>query len=127
MGTRRSPSAPRPGSAAARAGPGARLYYANLTSNLGGSQAIKGFFAVDRDRVFDRFTRLDPDRARDGGGTGLGLAIVRDLVRAHAGTVTLGDANPGTHAIVTLPTGSPDRPATAGVAPDNRIGHGDAG
>ena len=48
-----------------------------------------------RERVFDRFTRLDDGRARDAGGTGLGLAIVRELVRRHGGTVRLLDARPG--------------------------------
>ncbi|MEH1164392.1 ATP-binding protein [Micromonospora sp. CPCC 205539] len=46
----------------------------------------------DRDRVFDRFTRLDDARARDAGGAGLGLAIVRELVRRAGGSVTLTDA-----------------------------------
>ena len=56
-----------------------------------------GIPAADRDRVFERFTRLDDARARaDGseGGAGLGLAIVRELVRRHGGTVTLADAGP---------------------------------
>jgi signal transduction histidine kinase len=57
----------------------------------------------DRERVFDRFTRLDDARARDAGGTGLGLAIVRELVRRHGGTVTLGDASPGLRVDVRLP------------------------
>ena len=48
-----------------------------------------GIPAADRDRVFDRFTRLDDARARDAGGAGLGLAIVRELVRRHGGTVRL--------------------------------------
>ncbi|MFE2145934.1 ATP-binding protein [Streptomyces sp. NPDC059456] len=39
----------------------------------------------DRDRVFERFVRLDADRGRTGGGTGLGLAIVREIARAHGG------------------------------------------
>ena len=54
-----------------------------------------GIPPADRDRVFDRFTRLDWDRGRDSGGAGLGLAIVRELVAAHGGTVTLSDAGPG--------------------------------
>ncbi len=62
-----------------------------------------GIPAADRERVFDRFTRLDDGRARDAGGAGLGLAIVRELVRRHGGTVTLGDAGPGLRVDVRLP------------------------
>ncbi len=57
----------------------------------------------DRERVFDRFTRLDDARARDDGGAGLGLAIVRELVLAHGGSVWLADATPGVRAVLLLP------------------------
>ncbi|WP_061288841.1 sensor histidine kinase [Herbidospora cretacea] len=57
----------------------------------------------DRERVFDRFTRLDSARARDDGGTGLGLAIAREVVEAHGGTIVLDDAGPGLRATVRLP------------------------
>lgn len=57
----------------------------------------------DRERVFDRFTRLDDARSRDDGGAGLGLAIVRTTVEAHGGTVHLEDASPGLRAVVRLP------------------------
>jgi signal transduction histidine kinase len=65
-----------------------------------------GIPPVDRERVFDRFTRLDDARARDAGGSGLGLAIVRELVRRHRGTVTLSDAGPGLRVDVRLPVTS---------------------
>jgi signal transduction histidine kinase len=51
-----------------------------------------GVAVADRGRIFDRFVRLDEARARESGGSGLGLAIVAELVRAHGGTVTVGDA-----------------------------------
>ena len=49
----------------------------------------------DRMRVFDRFVRLDSDRARSSGGTGLGLAIVAEIVTADGGEVTIGDRRGG--------------------------------
>lgn len=51
-----------------------------------------GIAPADRDRVFERFVRLDAARARDAGGSGLGLAIVAELVAAHGGTVVVGDS-----------------------------------
>jgi signal transduction histidine kinase len=62
-----------------------------------------GIPAEDRERVFDRFTRLDDARTRDDGGSGLGLAIVRELVRRHGGSVALYDAESGVRAVVRLP------------------------
>ncbi|MDH6198026.1 signal transduction histidine kinase [Mycobacterium frederiksbergense] len=50
-----------------------------------------GIPVADRLRVFDRFVRLDSDRARSSGGTGLGLAIVSEIVAAHGGTVVMTD------------------------------------
>nr|WP_240033013.1 ATP-binding protein [Micromonospora globbae] len=67
-----------------------------------------GIPAADRERVFDRFTRLDDARARDAGGAGLGLAIVRELVRRAGGTVSLDDADgPGLRVSLRLPALSP--------------------
>ncbi len=62
-----------------------------------------GIPEADRERVFDRFTRLDSARSRDEGGAGLGLAIVRETVEAHGGAVRLEDASPGLRAVVRLP------------------------
>ncbi|MEV4145216.1 ATP-binding protein [Amycolatopsis sp. NPDC049691] len=55
---------------------------------------------ADRERVFDRFVRLDDARARDDGGSGLGLAIVADIARAHGGTAAL---DGGSRFVVRLP------------------------
>ncbi|MGO4784526.1 sensor histidine kinase [Cryobacterium sp. W22_MBD10_FK3] len=46
----------------------------------------------ERERVFERFVRLDESRARASGGTGLGLAIVRESVHAHGGSVRVSDS-----------------------------------
>jgi signal transduction histidine kinase len=63
-----------------------------------------GIASADRARVFERFVRLDSDRARSGGGTGLGLAIVAEVVAAHGGTVNIDDScGGGTTITVTLP------------------------
>jgi len=61
-----------------------------------------GIPAADRERVFDRFTRLDEARDRDSGGSGLGLPITRELLRRDGGSIRLEDAGPGLRAVVTL-------------------------
>ena len=63
-----------------------------------------GIPAEERQRVFDRFVRLDSDRSRTGGGSGLGLAIVAEIVSAHRGSVSAGErAGGGTMMTVQLP------------------------
>ena len=57
----------------------------------------------DRERIFERFTRLDSARARATGGTGLGLAIAREIVEAHRGAIHVEDARPGARFVVVLP------------------------
>jgi two-component system sensor histidine kinase SenX3 len=48
-----------------------------------------GIAEGDQDRVFERFYRADPARARRTGGTGLGLSIVKHAVQRHGGEVRL--------------------------------------
>ncbi|WP_342212173.1 ATP-binding protein [Frigoribacterium sp. CFBP 8751] len=65
-----------------------------------------GVAEADRERVFERFVRLDEARARDSGGSGLGLAIVREIVRVHGGSVSI-TTSPlgGARFVVDLPAG----------------------
>ena len=57
-----------------------------------------------KDKVFDRFYRVNKDRSRDTGGTGLGLAIARAAINAHGGTIRLySESGKGTTCSVRLP------------------------
>ena len=58
----------------------------------------------DRDRVFERFARLDASRSADGGGSGLGLAISREIMGAHGGTVIATESDGWCRFEVILPT-----------------------
>ena len=63
-----------------------------------------GIPAPDRDRVFDRFVRLDTSRERGTGSAGLGLAIAREIVHTHHGHIAITDSPTGGARIsVTLP------------------------
>jgi signal transduction histidine kinase len=59
---------------------------------------------ADRDRVFERFARLDASRSTDGGGSGLGLAISREIMIAHGGTVIATESDGLCRFQVILPT-----------------------
>jgi signal transduction histidine kinase len=72
-----------------------------------------GLADADRERVFDRFTRLDGARSRST-GTGLGLAIAREIAERHAGTLTAVASDSGAHFVLLLPVG--EQPVT-GVSP----------
>jgi signal transduction histidine kinase len=58
-----------------------------------------------RDKIFERFYRVDKARSREHGGTGLGLAIVREIIQRHGGSIWVEetDSGRGTTFIVTLP------------------------
>jgi len=64
-----------------------------------------GLAEADRERVFERFVRLDDARERDAGGSGLGLAIAREVAREQGGDIVL-TASPlgGLRAELRLPT-----------------------
>jgi signal transduction histidine kinase len=70
-----------------------------LSTRIDGAEAVlavdddgPGIPAAERERVLERFVRLDEGRARDAGGSGLGLAIVAGIARAHGGRVVVGDS-----------------------------------
>ncbi len=73
-----------------------------------------GIAEEDRERVFTRFWRGEPDRARAEGRSGLGLTIVKQIVEAHRGRVrVLASGRGGSTFVVWLPTVD-----SAGGAPD---------
>ena len=62
-----------------------------------------------RERVFERFFRVDASRSRETGGTGLGLAIVKHAAETLGGTVSISDSPcGGARFIVKLPACKPD-------------------
>ena len=71
-----------------------------------------GIAPEDRERVFERFFRVDPARSRVTGGTGLGLSIVKHVAVSHGGEVTLW-STPGQGSTFTLrlPTVAAEAPA----------------
>ncbi len=68
-----------------------------------------GIPEADRDRIFERFYRVDKARSRQSGGTGLGLSIAKEIVDRHHGTLALVDKDgPGLRLRLELPIGGPE-------------------
>jgi signal transduction histidine kinase len=70
-----------------------------------------GIAPAQRERIFERFVRLDPARGRAAGGAGLGLAIVREIVTAHGGTARAEETDAGARLVVRLPAAERGTPA----------------
>ncbi len=69
-----------------------------------------GIPEADRDRVFERFYRVDKSRSKEVGGTGLGLSIVKHAVMIHHGTIKLNSTvGEGTEFVVTIPNRPEDK------------------
>jgi signal transduction histidine kinase len=76
-----------------------RIAFSLKTTSLGVRLSIAddgdGVMEQDREKIFERFTRLDEARARDDGGTGLGLSIVAQVARAHGASIEVSEAELG--------------------------------
>ena len=73
-----------------------------------------GVAEADRERIFERFYRVDPARSRATGGTGLGLAIVKNIVTNHLGSVSVWSADrSGSTFTIRLPRVHADPPSSA--------------
>jgi signal transduction histidine kinase len=60
---------------------------------------------ADRQRVLERFVRLEQSRSQP--GSGLGLSLAAAVARLHGGELTLADNHPGLKSIIALPRGGP--------------------
>jgi two-component system sensor histidine kinase SenX3 len=74
-----------------------------------------GIAACDLDRIFERFYRADPARARATGGTGLGLAIVKHIMENAGGRVSVW-SQPGVGSTFTLHLPTPPARGRDGVS-----------
>lgn len=87
------------------AGPGGRTVVEIVVRPNGAAILVTdngpGIPAAERERVFDRFVRLEQSRTSP--GSGLGLPLVRAIARLHGGDVSLSDAEPGLKVEVLLP------------------------
>lgn len=83
-----------------------------------------GLAPTELERVFDRFWRADPARARTSGGTGLGLAISLEDARLHGGRIDVwGAPGQGAHFVLTVPrrVGAEPGPGPVPVRPPDGL------
>ncbi|MFF5259306.1 sensor histidine kinase [Actinomadura viridis] len=73
-----------------------------------------GIDSADRERVFERFSRLDSARSRDHGGAGLGLPVAREVAVAHGGSLRVGPSDRGARLVLRLPLHAPPDDVTRG-------------
>ncbi len=76
------------------------------TAVLAVADAGAGIPAGDRERVVERFVRLDASRSRP--GSGLGLSLVAAVARLHGGSLDISDAAPGLRVSLRLPARGPE-------------------
>jgi signal transduction histidine kinase len=90
------------------AGPGARIQVVvarrGATATLSVIDDGPGVPEAERERLFDRFYRLE--RSRSTTGSGLGLALVAAVAKLHGAEVSLSDAGPGLAAAIAFPDGA---------------------
>jgi signal transduction histidine kinase len=72
-----------------------------------------GIPAGERERIFERFVRLEPSIRRHPAGSGLGLPIARSIARAHGGDLLATDAEAGARFVAWLPVARAPQPAGA--------------
>jgi signal transduction histidine kinase len=101
---------------AVRYGPSGQRIRVGLDSENGGVRITvedegPGVPPRERDRIFDRFARLDRDRETHRSGTGIGLSVARELVTLHGGVIRAeaGEGG-GARFVVELPAGTPSQP-----------------
>jgi two-component system OmpR family sensor kinase len=99
---------------------------AAVTVRLTGDRAVlevadsgPGIDPADAERIFERFFRADPSRARDRGGSGLGLSIVAAIAAAHGGSASAVN-RPGGGAVFTIDLPALLEPAARGPGADHQ-------